>query len=96
MVTTPLTCILTCCMLYGGSCQGSLPCHLAEKLAVASAEMHFAGTQPGLRDGHLFSLFLMLPLAYVTLALLLFNWYPSQVSLLACDLMSCLGTRAMS
>lgn len=35
--------------------------------------------QPGLRDGHLFSLFLMLPLAYVTLALLLFNWYPSQV-----------------
>ena len=39
-----------------------------------------AGVQPGLRDGHLFSLFLMLPLAYVTLALLLFNWYPSQVS----------------
>ena len=38
-----------------------------------------AGMQPGLRDGHLFSLFLMLPLAYVTLALLLFNWYPSQV-----------------
>ena len=38
-----------------------------------------AGTQPNLRDGHLFSLFLMLPLAYVTLALLLFNWYPSQV-----------------
>ncbi|CAL5229410.1 g12729 [Coccomyxa viridis] len=38
-----------------------------------------AGVQPGLRDGHLFSLFLMLPLAYVTLALLLFNWYPSQV-----------------
>ena len=38
-----------------------------------------AGTQPNLRDGHLFSLFLMLPLAYVTLALLLYNWYPSQV-----------------
>lgn len=43
-------------------------------------DSHHAGTQPGLRDGHLFSLFLMLPLAYVTLALLLFNWYPSQVS----------------
>ncbi len=44
--------------------------------------MQLAGTQPGLRDGHLFSLFLMLPLAYVTLALLLFNWYPSQVAYL--------------
>ena len=30
------------------------------------------------RDGHLFSLYLMLPLAAVTLALLVFNWYPSQ------------------
>lgn len=31
------------------------------------------------RDGHLFSLYLMLPLAATTLALLLFNWYPSEV-----------------
>ncbi|KAK9836140.1 hypothetical protein WJX81_004399 [Elliptochloris bilobata] len=34
---------------------------------------------PGVRDGHLFSLYLMLPLATTTLALLVFNWYPSQV-----------------
>lgn len=31
------------------------------------------------RDGHLFSLYLMLPLAATTAALLLFNWYPSEV-----------------
>ena len=31
------------------------------------------------RDGHLFSLYLMLPLAATTFALLLFNWYPSEV-----------------
>ncbi|BDA50583.1 UDP-N-acetylglucosamine-dolichyl-phosphate N-acetylglucosaminephosphotransferase [Coccomyxa sp. Obi] len=31
------------------------------------------------RDGHLFSLYLMLPLAATTLGLLLFNWFPSQV-----------------
>ena len=60
-----------------------------------SAKMHCAGTQPGLRDGHLFSLFLMLPLAYVTLALLLFNWYPSQVKPPACDLTLRLGTQAL-
>ena len=33
---------------------------------------------PSVRDGHLFSLYLMLPLATTTLALLVFNWYPSQ------------------
>ena len=33
---------------------------------------------PSIRDGHLFSLYLMLPLATTTLALLVFNWYPSQ------------------
>ncbi len=38
-----------------------------------------AGEVAALRDGHLFSAFLMLPLASTTLALLLFNWYPSQV-----------------
>ena len=31
------------------------------------------------RDGHLFSAYLMMPLAATTLALLVFNWYPSQV-----------------
>lgn len=31
------------------------------------------------REGHLFSLYLMLPLASTTLGLLLFNWFPSQV-----------------
>lgn len=34
--------------------------------------------RPSIRDGHLFSLYLMLPLATTTLALLVFNWYPSQ------------------
>ena len=33
---------------------------------------------PSVHDGHLFSLYLMLPLATTTLALLVFNWYPSQ------------------
>ena len=63
--------------------------------AVTQPKMHCAGTQPGLRDGHLFSLFLMLPLAYVTSALLLFNWYPSQVKPPACDLTLRLRTRAL-
>ncbi len=31
------------------------------------------------RDGHLFSVYLMLPLASTTFGLLVFNWYPSQV-----------------
>ena len=31
------------------------------------------------RDGHLFSAYLMLPLAATTFALLHFNWYPAQV-----------------
>jgi UDP-N-acetylglucosamine--dolichyl-phosphate N-acetylglucosaminephosphotransferase len=39
----------------------------------------FAGTVPALRDGHLFSAYLMLPLAATTLGLLQFNWYPSRV-----------------
>lgn len=39
----------------------------------------YAGAIPVVRDGHLFSAYLMLPLATTTLALLLFNWYPSQV-----------------
>lgn len=34
---------------------------------------------PGVRDGHLFSAYLMMPLAATTLALLAFNWYPAQV-----------------
>jgi UDP-N-acetylglucosamine--dolichyl-phosphate N-acetylglucosaminephosphotransferase len=38
-----------------------------------------AGAVPDIRDGHLFSAYLMLPLAFNTLGLLLFNWYPSQV-----------------
>lgn len=36
-------------------------------------------SQVAVRDGHLFSAFLMLPLATTTLGLLVFNWYPSQV-----------------
>ena len=39
----------------------------------------FAGQDPGVRDGHLFSAYLMLPLATTTLGLLRFNWFPSQV-----------------
>ena len=35
--------------------------------------------QAAVRDGHLFSAYLMLPLAMTTLGLLVFNWYPSQV-----------------
>lgn len=39
----------------------------------------YAGGVAAVREGHLFSLYLMLPLAATTLALLVFNWYPSQV-----------------
>ena len=39
----------------------------------------YARGVPAVRDGHLFSAYLMLPLASTTLALLVFNWYPSQV-----------------
>eukprot|EP00877_Chromochloris_zofingiensis_P014349 jgi/Chrzof1/9168/Cz03g38150.t1 len=39
----------------------------------------YAGTVPALRDGHLFSVYLVLPLAATTLGLLMFNWYPSRV-----------------
>ncbi|KDD74929.1 glycosyl transferase [Helicosporidium sp. ATCC 50920] len=38
-----------------------------------------AGSVPELRDGHLFSAFLMLPLLSCTLGLLGFNWFPAQV-----------------
>lgn len=34
---------------------------------------------PSSRDGHLFSAYLMLPLASCTFALLLHNWYPSRI-----------------
>ena len=44
-------------------------------LAVAG----WAGSTPGVRDGHLFSAYLMMPLAATTFGLLTFNWYPSQV-----------------
>ena len=37
-----------------------------------------AGTDPAVRNGHLFSAYLMLPLATTTLGLLRFNWFPSQ------------------
>lgn len=39
----------------------------------------YAGTVPALRDGHLFSAYLTLPLAATTMGLLMFNWYPSRV-----------------
>ena len=38
-----------------------------------------AGEVPSIRDGHLFSAYLMLPLAATTLGLLHFNWFPAQV-----------------
>lgn len=48
-------------------------CHNLTELA-RLAPQHAAA-----RDGHLFSAYLMLPLATTTLGLLAFNWYPSQV-----------------
>eukprot|EP00873_Tetraselmis_striata_P037287 jgi/Tetstr1/457551/TSEL_044120.t1 len=36
-------------------------------------------SSPEVQDGHLFSAILMMPLIGTTLALLVFNWYPSQV-----------------
>lgn len=39
----------------------------------------YAGTVAALRDGHLFSAYLLLPLAFTSLGLLVFNWYPSSV-----------------
>ncbi|PNH07577.1 UDP-N-acetylglucosamine--dolichyl-phosphate N-acetylglucosaminephosphotransferase [Tetrabaena socialis] len=44
-------------------------------LAVAG----WAGATPAVRDGHLFSSYLMMPLAATTFGLLVFNWYPSRV-----------------
>jgi UDP-N-acetylglucosamine--dolichyl-phosphate N-acetylglucosaminephosphotransferase len=38
-----------------------------------------AGGEPAARDGHLFSAYLMLPLAATTLALLRANWFPARV-----------------
>ncbi|KAF6258891.1 glycosyl transferase family 4-domain-containing protein [Scenedesmus sp. NREL 46B-D3] len=38
-----------------------------------------AGSIPEIRDAHLFSVYLSLPLAATTLGLLVFNWYPSAV-----------------
>ena len=48
-------------------------CHNLTELARLGTEHVVA------RDGHLFSAYLMLPLATTTLGLLVFNWYPSQV-----------------
>lgn len=39
----------------------------------------YAGSNPASRDGHLFSAYLMFPLAFTTLGLLTYNWYPSAV-----------------
>ncbi|KAF5835513.1 glycosyl transferase family 4-domain-containing protein [Dunaliella salina] len=39
----------------------------------------FAATAPAVRDGHLFSAYLMMPLAATTMGLLVHNWYPSRV-----------------
>lgn len=39
----------------------------------------YAASVPSSRDGHLFSAFLMAPLATTTLGLLVHNWYPSSV-----------------
>jgi len=39
----------------------------------------YAAASPAVKDGHLFSAYLMMPLAGSTLGLLVFNWYPSKV-----------------
>lgn len=39
----------------------------------------YAGSVPATRDAHLFSVYMVLPLAATTLGLLMFNWYPSNV-----------------
>jgi UDP-N-acetylglucosamine--dolichyl-phosphate N-acetylglucosaminephosphotransferase len=39
----------------------------------------YAGEDLVVRDAHLFSTYLMMPLATTTLGLLWFNWYPSEV-----------------
>jgi UDP-N-acetylglucosamine--dolichyl-phosphate N-acetylglucosaminephosphotransferase len=39
----------------------------------------YGSSVPAVRDGHLFSAYLMLPLTGTTLGLLLYNWYPSSV-----------------
>lgn len=39
----------------------------------------WGGAEAATRDAHLFSAYLVLPLAGVTLGLLVFNWYPSSV-----------------
>lgn len=39
----------------------------------------YGASIPSVRDGHLFSAYLMMPLAATTLALLRYNWYPAQV-----------------
>ena len=48
-------------------------CHNFHELAKLTSD------QVAVRDGHVFSAYLMLPLATTTLGLLVFNWYPSQV-----------------
>jgi len=50
--------------------------------------------RPGALDGHLFSLYLMLPLATTTLGLLVFNWYPSQVLHVPAGALACRRTCA--
>ena len=42
------------------------------------------GSNPATRDGHLFSLILMAPLAGCTYGLAAFNWFPAQVCLAGC------------
>mmetsp|Transcript_27608 Transcript_27608/g.70328 ORF Transcript_27608/g.70328 Transcript_27608/m.70328 type:complete len:411 (-) Transcript_27608:158-1390(-) len=39
----------------------------------------YTGGSTAVRDGHLFSVYLMIPLAMCTLGLLVYNWYPSRV-----------------
>lgn len=43
------------------------------------AVVGWAGASPAVRDGHLFSAYLMMPLAATTFGLLVFNWFPSKV-----------------
>jgi UDP-N-acetylglucosamine--dolichyl-phosphate N-acetylglucosaminephosphotransferase len=55
--------------------------------SVASAlKQGGSATYPSVADGHLFSAYLMLPLAACTLALLVYNWYVMDCSAHACRL----------
>ena len=74
---------LCCAFLGPGVCRPqtlvmavAVLCHNLNQLSDAHAA---ANADPITRDAHLFSAYLMMPLAATTLGLLVFNWYPSKV-----------------